>query len=152
MTDRELLEQLVKLRKSDKLRRKNAQRERSDLSDYLVAAEIASRYLHDAYGVSPDQWACRSELLHEFDKMGLSIAKGDDAYLLRKAALKLRKSRALRPELLQRVTDWDLVMKTYQLADLEAQLPTVPRGPVFTSFAMTQDTCTLAKRRIFGSG
>lgn len=129
MTDREILEQLIKLRKSDKLDVKTTQRERSDLSDYLIAAEIASRYLHDAYGVSPDQWLIDPKLLQEFDELGLSIAKGDDSYLLRKAALKLRKSRSLRPELLQRVTDWDLVIETYQLADLEDKLPTIPEGP-----------------------
>lgn len=129
MTDREVFEQLVKLRKSDKLDVKTTQREKSDMSDYLVAAEIASRYLHDAYGVSPDQWLVDPKLLQEFDQMGLSITEGDDSYLLRKAALKLRKSRSLRPELLQRVTDWDLVIRTYQLADLENNLSTLSEGP-----------------------
>ena len=129
MTDREVFEQLVKLRKSDKLDVKTTQSVRNDLSDYLVAAEIASRYLYDAYGVSPDQWLIDPKLLQEFDQMGLSIAKGADSYLLRKAALKLRKSRSLRPELLQRVTDWDLVIKTYQLADLENNLSTLSEGP-----------------------
>ncbi|MFN7874471.1 MAG: protoporphyrinogen oxidase [Pirellula sp.] len=129
MTDREVFERLVKLRKSDKLDVKTTQSVRSDLSDYLVAAEIASRYLYDAYGVSSDQWLIDPKLLQEFDQTGLSIAKGDDSYLLRKAALKLRKSRSLRPELLQRVTDWDLVIKTYQLADLENNLLTLSEGP-----------------------
>ncbi|MCU0711719.1 MAG: protoporphyrinogen oxidase [Pirellula sp.] len=128
-TDREILEQLVKLRKSNKLNVETTQRERSDLSDYLVSAEIASRYMHDAHGVSPDQWLVDPELLREFDKMGLSIANTENTYLLRKAALKLRKSRSLRPELLQRVTDWDLEIETHSLGELKEKLATISESP-----------------------
>jgi oxygen-dependent protoporphyrinogen oxidase len=129
VSDRQLLEQLVKLRKSDKLNVETTRSERSDLSDYLVSAEIASRFMHDAHGVSPDQWLVDPYLLREFDKIGLSIANSEDAYLLRKAALKLRKSRSLKPELLQRVTDWDLVLETYPLKKLEERLSQIAESP-----------------------
>jgi predicted GIY-YIG superfamily endonuclease len=85
--------------------------------------------MHDAHGVSPDQWLVDPELLREFDKMGLSIANTENTYLLRKAALKLRKSRSLRPELLQRVTDWDLEIETHSLGELKEKLATISESP-----------------------
>lgn len=129
VSDRQLLEQLVKLRKSNKLNVETTRSETSELSDYLVAAEIASRLMQDAYSVSPDQWLVDPDLLREFDKIGLPIANSENAYLLRKAAIKLRKSRSLRPELLQRVTEWDLVIETYPLPELEEKLPQISESP-----------------------
>jgi oxygen-dependent protoporphyrinogen oxidase len=134
VTDRELLEQLVRLRKSKKLDVATTRSERSDVSEYLVAAEIASRLMNDSYGVSPDHWLVDPELVQEFDKMAQSVLKESvlkdgESYLLRKAALRLRKSRALRPELLQRVTDWEVTIEIRDLADLRTKLDDVSDGP-----------------------
>jgi protoporphyrinogen/coproporphyrinogen III oxidase len=128
-TDKELFERLVQLRKGNKLQIKSTKSQTSDVSDYLVGAEIASRLMHDRYGVSSDQWLVDPELLAKFDEIGLPIVGDSNSYLLRKAALKLRKSRSLRPELLQRVTDWHVTIQEMPLTEAAESLSQIPESP-----------------------
>jgi oxygen-dependent protoporphyrinogen oxidase len=128
-SEKELLQRLVQLRKSDKLDVKSTRRADSDVDDFLIAAEIASRLMHDRYSISSDQWLVDPSLLQEFDSIGLAIADSKDSYSLRKAALKLRKSRALKPELLQRVTDWHVTIHEVPIREAMENLDAISEQP-----------------------
>jgi oxygen-dependent protoporphyrinogen oxidase len=129
VSDKSLLVRLVQLRKSNKLSIKATKSRDSDVTDFLVAAEIACRLMHDQHGVTSDQILCDPDLLKRFDEIGLSIVGGSDTYLLRKAALKLRKSSSLRPELLQRVTDWHVTIQEMPLSEATEGLEQIPESP-----------------------
>ena len=128
-SDKELLQRLVQLRKSDKLDIQSTRRSDSDVDEYLVAAEIASRLMYDRYSISSDQWLVDPAQLKEFDSIGLAIANSNDAYSLRKAALKLRKSRALKPEFLQRVTDWHATIHEMPIGEVMENLDAISEQP-----------------------
>ena len=124
---------LLNLRKAGSLGSVVTRRRRDAHDDYLHAAEIAARLMHDQHRLTMDRVVCDPVRRAEFDRIALSIARGpaqaktdpfilspdpganvtakppepvDLAYRLRKAALRLRKSRQLRPELVLRVADW----------------------------------------------
>jgi predicted GIY-YIG superfamily endonuclease len=97
--------------------------------DYLHASEIAARHMEDKYKLSIDQVLCDPEKRREFDAMAQGIAPDVSNYLLRKAALKLRKNRQLRPELIKRVTDWGTVIATHTAEQLRENPDLIPRLP-----------------------
>jgi GIY-YIG catalytic domain-containing protein len=65
----------------------------------------------------------------EFDAIAQGITPGVSTYLLRKAALKLRKNRQLQPELIKRVADWGTTVVTYPAEQLRENLDIIPRLP-----------------------
>lgn len=71
--------------------------------DYLHASEIAARIMEDKYNMNIDRVMCDYKLRSEFDQLAKSIVPGYSEYEYRKAALKLRKTGKLKPELLKRV-------------------------------------------------
>jgi hypothetical protein len=66
--------------------------------DYLFASEIAIRYLERRDGVTLDDVICSPLLAAEFDALAARISPGFCPLRYRWAALKLRKTRRLRPE------------------------------------------------------
>jgi len=103
--------------------------ERKRHDSYAHAAEIAARHVEDKYEVTIDHVLCDPDLRREFDSVALQITPNVDTYLLRKAALGLRKKRKLRPELIKRVADWGSVVEKHAAADLLEDLDLIPRKP-----------------------
>jgi hypothetical protein len=97
--------------------------------DYLHASEIAARHMEDKHQRSIDQVLCDPDLRREFDALAQAIAPGVATYLLRKAALKLRKNRQLKPELIKRIADWGKTVSTHTAEELLADLDMIPRLP-----------------------
>ncbi len=128
LQERQALEQLMRLRKSGKLEMKTTQRDSRDLSDVLVASEIAARHIQDLFGVHPDAILTHPEVRNEFDKVAQSVDPKASAYALRKGALRLRKSRELRPELTLRVTDWKRTIETMDLPTAKARVADFPKA------------------------
>jgi len=104
-------------------------KQRHKHDDYVHASEIAARHMEDTHGFSIDQILCNPETRRGFDAVSQSIAPGVTTYLLRKAALKLRKNRQLRPELIKRVADWGTTIITYGADQLRTNPDLIPRLP-----------------------
>jgi len=96
---------------------------------YGHAAEIAARYAEDRYDMSIDRILCDPDLRREFDSTAHEVVPDVESYLLRKAALALRKKRKLRPELIKRVADWGRSVQKYSATELLANLDLIPRKP-----------------------
>lgn len=118
---------LLKLRKSGKLNVKTVRSRREDVSEIIDTAEIAIRTVLDRHGVSIDQVLCDPELRLELQSEAETISPGVVPRLVRKAVLKLRKVRRLRPELVLRVAQWQTEVRTESVADLV--LEAVPESP-----------------------
>jgi hypothetical protein len=120
--ERSALLHLLKLRKAGKLTVRATQRGDPVDESVMPAAEIAARVVTDRHRVTSDTMLAdpiyRDELQHEAEL----ISPGIDAYSVRKAVLSLRKRRALRPELVLKVADWDRVLRTRSLAELRGDL------------------------------
>ncbi|NQT17098.1 MAG: GIY-YIG nuclease family protein [Planctomycetes bacterium] len=102
---------------------------RQKYDPYAHAAEIAARYVEDKHDTSIDRVLCDPALRREFDSSASQIVPDVDSYLLRKAALALRKKRKLRPELIKRVADWGTVVEKYSATELLEDLNLIPRTP-----------------------
>jgi hypothetical protein len=97
--------------------------------EYLHASEIAARHMEDKHKLSIDQILFDPEKRREFDAIAQGVAPGVSNYLLRKAALKLRKARQLRPELIKKVADWGTVVTTHTAEQLRECPDLIPRLP-----------------------
>ena len=98
---------LMNLRKAGKLSDiKSTKRRRDRHDEYFHAAEIAARHMYDKYKLTTDRVLCDPKHRKEFDKVAHAVTPDVSAYLLRKAALGLRKARRLRPELVIQIADW----------------------------------------------
>jgi len=102
---------------------------RDNHDDYIHASEIAARHMEDQHDLTIDQVLCDPTTRHEFDSIAQSIAPGVSTYLLRKAALKLRKNHQLKPELIKRVADWGRTIVTYPAKQLQERPDLIPRLP-----------------------
>ena len=121
---------LLHLRKAGSRLPKSTRRgERQAAESVLTAAEIAARQLQDELDCHTDMILVDAAARAKFDEFAKSIAPDSDAYALRKAAIQLRKTRRLEPELLSRVTDWERTIREAPLADVRATLSTVSEGP-----------------------
>jgi site-specific DNA-methyltransferase (adenine-specific) len=74
-----------------------------DDSGYCHASEIAARFLEKRDSTTLDRIICDPTRAAEFDSLAADIAAGYSSLEYRWAALKLRKTRVLRPELLSRI-------------------------------------------------
>lgn len=97
--------------------------------DYLHAAEIAARQMEDKHGLTIDRVLCDPDRRGEFDSIAREIHSEVDLYLLRKAALNLRKNRQFRPELIKRIADWGQVVSSHTAESLIERSGLVPRSP-----------------------
>jgi hypothetical protein len=104
-------------------------RRRDRHDKYIHASEIAARHMEDSHGLTIDRVLCDPNLRARFDVIARGIAPDVSTYLLRKAALKLRKNRRLKPELLKRVADWGKRVLTYPAERLLQNPDLIPRLP-----------------------
>lgn len=124
-----LFETLLRVRKGGRLKIRATERERTSLEDFTIAAEISARRMADEKKVHFDQILCDPELLKVFDKLAIELSPNTDAYLLRKAALRLRKSRQLQPELVIQASDWKVNISEYTFDELTSHLPETTTRP-----------------------
>lgn len=128
---------LLRLRKQGRLhvpttRRASPAAEDPAIEAYLHLAEIAARTIADQHGAHMDHILADRRLLQLFDQQAMALAQAIPEirpYLLRRAALQLRKRRQLRPELIARVTDWGRVVTVHSLTDLVSDPGVIPTGP-----------------------
>lgn len=120
---------LISLRKQGKLGRVTRKRKHANHDDYLHAAEIAARHVYDKYNKTVDRAFCDPELRRTFDAIACEVAPDVSNYLLRKAALKLRKNRQLKPELVPRVASWGKRVLSFPADDIVDDPNLVPRAP-----------------------
>jgi len=127
--EKQLFETLLRVRKGGRLEKRSTRSERVSVEDYTIAAEIAARRVGDERKVHFDEILCDPELLNRFDRIAGELSPEAENYLLRKAALRLRKSRQLRPELAVQANDWKVRIRDYTLDELTAQLSQVTSRP-----------------------
>jgi hypothetical protein len=128
-TDFECNWTLFKVRKSAGLGRVARRGPKEEYGDILHAAEIAARQMEDKHGLTIDRVFCQLGFRQEFDDIASKVAPGVSAYLLRKAAFKLRKGRQLKPELIKRVADWGRTVRSHSVEELTENLELLPRNP-----------------------
>lgn len=92
-------------------------------------AEIAARRLQDETGQHSDAILVSEEAREKFDQITQRISSDCPPYLARKAAIRLRKTRKLEPELLARVTDWKHEIYDFQLQKLASDVQQIPERP-----------------------
>ena len=133
VADREFNWMLLNLRKAGQLDVPVTRRAPSQHAAYRHAAEIAARRIEDRHRQNIDRALCDPALRHEFDTAAQQPAPDTPAYRLRKAALGLRKSRRLRPELVVRVADWQRSVLSFPVAALDLeQVPELPGVYLFS--------------------
>ncbi len=128
-TARDLNWALVNLRKAGKLNVPTTRRGEPADAGLEPLAEIAARTLQDRYEISTDEIFCDPDKRTEFDEIARQSDPEIEVNSLRKAALRLRKARQLRPELITRIADWGRKVTEYTAADLAADLTLVPAEP-----------------------
>ncbi len=130
---RDTLLRLMSLRKAGKIEVKATKRGRTAAPELAHVAEIAARSVLDQYPVSTDTLLCDPRLRHQLQIAATGIvhqavavevpaAQPPDGYSIRKHLLRLRKTRQLRPELVQRVADWDRTIASFTVDELTAAL------------------------------
>jgi len=123
----ETLLRLISLRKAGKLAAKSDKRGRTIDDEIVPIAEIAARSVLDQHKVSSDELLCDPRLRTQLQTAADSISKDLDPYSLRKAILRLRKTRQLRPELVLRIVDWDRSIEVFTHQELEEALKSSDR-------------------------
>jgi predicted GIY-YIG superfamily endonuclease len=129
LTEQECNWRLMSMRKQGKLGQVASKRERVNHDDYLHASEIAARLIYDKHQVSVDRALCHPAYRKEFDTIAKSVAPDIWRYLLRKAALKLRKNRQLKPELVPRIASWGREILVLAVEQVIRNPSSVPRKP-----------------------
>lgn len=95
---------LLNLRKRGELRGlKSLRTSFPNQTEYTFAAEIAVRFLERLHHVTLDDIMCDPRLVEEFDSRASQVCPGASLLQYRWAALNLRKTQKLKPELLARV-------------------------------------------------
>lgn len=126
---------LLNLRKSGKLGPVVTKRRYTKHDDHTYAAEIAARQVCQKHDLALDRVLCNPKTRKEFDHIAKSAAPDVDPYLLRKAAVGLRKARRLRPQLVADVSKWDQKITTHradQLIKSPANIPSRPGVYIFS--------------------
>jgi hypothetical protein len=124
---------LLSLRKAGKLPAIASKRGRAVDDSLIPIAEIAARSVLDESGASSDELLCDPRLRSQLHSLALSIDPMADSYAIRKAVLRLRKTRQLRPELTLRVADWDRVIEVHSLEQLTTALENADAGNTISS-------------------
>ena len=122
---------LLNLRKAGKLTSKATKRAaaRRDEDQYRFAAEIAMRSLQDRFQYSSDRILADPILRKEFGRVAGAILPDVEPYDLRKAALRLRKTRKLKPELILRIADWGRKIEKHPANELSKNTSKIPEKP-----------------------
>jgi site-specific DNA-methyltransferase (adenine-specific) len=117
---------LLNLRKQGELRGLNSNSTSfSNEDEYRFAAEMAARFIERRDGVTLDDLICDPDLAGEFDELASRLAPGYSSIEYRWAALNLRKSKQLEPEILSRVVGSQIV-RNFRVANLD--LSVIPRS------------------------
>ncbi len=129
--ERRVLLDLLRLRKTGKLTAKATRRGPRVKPEVASVAEIAVRVVADRHRATIDTILADPGLRKELQSEAEAIQPKVDAYSVRKSVLQLRKKRALKPELVLRVADWDREVRTASLSELRTQLKAgqVPKQP-----------------------
>lgn len=127
--ERDILLRLLRLRKAGKLLPKATRRGETIDAQCSPIAEIAARVVVDRHRVTSDTMLADPRLRSELQAEAEKISPKVDPYAIRKSVLQLRKKRALKPELVLQVAQWDREVKTYALEELRSELE---RGGVAT--------------------
>ncbi len=120
-TEADLNWRLMNLRKAGKLKTKTTRTSSTDTTPVRHVAEIVTRSVVDKHQCSIDRLMCDPELRLEFDDAAKAIDDSLDAYSVRKAAFRLRKTRKLRPELITRIADWGRVVSLHSIDEILAE-------------------------------
>ncbi|SMP65502.1 GIY-YIG catalytic domain-containing protein [Neorhodopirellula lusitana] len=119
--------ELLKLRKRGRLDVPTTRTRREDISAIADTAEIAIRTVLDRNDVSIDRVLCDPRLRDEVQAEAEKLVPGVSDRLIRKAVLRLRKVRRLRPELVLRVAQWEKEVVTMPVIGLN--LDVIPHAP-----------------------
>lgn len=131
----ELNRRLLGLRKSGKLGRVTSVRiPLKDYDEYSHAAEIAARCMEDRYDLTVDRIFCDPARRAEFDAIAASIAPWFTPYQYRRAALRLRKNRQLRPEPMKRLEAFRADVSIEDASVYEADPDLIPALPGIYTF------------------
>jgi hypothetical protein len=120
---------LLNLRKAGNLHVKATRRDDQPEADASHVAEIAARSMQDKHEISIDAVMADPDHRREFDELAQRIDPEIESYAIRKAALRLRKTRNLRPELITRIADWDRQILELTAAEAAADLKRLPENP-----------------------
>ncbi len=101
------------------------------VDDFRFAAEISARYMEKEYKLKLDDILCDPDLANEFDNHANEIAPGFSSLQYRWAALNLRKTRKLRPEIVSQILDCDQITLGPIARTNPNELPTAPGVYVF---------------------
>ena len=136
----QLAKRLLNLRKQGKLAGRKSTRTSFDDREYRFAAEIAIRHLERTKQVTLDQVLCSPDLLSDFDKLCADLSPGFSALQYRWAALSLRKSRSIAPEIMGQVIQAEEVQLLHcHTLDVDA----VTNAPGLYIFFNTENNETL---------
>jgi len=117
---RELNRALLNLRKRGLMAgRKSKRTTFADESDYRFAAEIAARFLERRDGVTLDEVICDPQRASEFDQWPPGLRRGTRVCGTVWAALNMRKSSRLKPELLARVAS-PVAVRSYRVDEIDS--------------------------------
>jgi len=105
-----------------------------DDDSYRYASELAIRFLERRDGVTLDDVICDPEFAAEFDKLAAQVSPGFSSFEYRWAALRLRKTSRLRPEILARAVASQQVL-LFQVATLD--LTSIPAAAGLYLFSET---------------
>ncbi len=128
-SEQELNWTLLNLRKAGKLGIKATQSNNESYDDVEHLAEIAARSVQDKYQISTDAIMADPKYKSEFDAIALGIDPSLETYQVRKCALRLRKARQLRPELITRIADWNREVEEFSAAEVAIDLGLIPEKP-----------------------
>ncbi len=128
---RSALLSLLRLRKSGKLTVPATKRGNPVDPAVHSIAEIAARAVTDRHRITTDVMLVDPDFRGELQREAELISPGIDPYSVRKSVLSLRKKRALRPELVLQVAQWDRKVMTQSLAELRhglaaGEIPSLP--------------------------
>ena len=126
-SDATLNRALLNLRKKGDLRGLKSKRSSFlNEGEYRFAAEIAARFIERRDGLTLDEILCDPLLAKEFDSLAASVSPGFTSAQYRWAALNLRKTTRLSPDLLSRVIG---LQNAYNLRVSDLELGSVPLAP-----------------------
>ncbi|WDQ18775.1 GIY-YIG nuclease family protein [Rhodopirellula sp. P2] len=127
---RAALRALLQLRKRGDLNVPTTQRSSptsASINAAIPTAEIAIRTVLDRHDAMIDDVLCDPKMRMELQQEAERLSKNISAETVRRAVLRLRKSRRLRPELVLRVADWDRTVTTHPMKELDLEsLPNTP--------------------------
>ena len=128
-TEQELNWALLNLRKAGKLGIKATQFNNESYDDVVHLAEIAARSVQDKFQISTDAIMADPKYKKEFDTIAAGIDPSVEAYPIRKCALRLRKARHLKPELITRIADWNREVLEFSAAKVALDGELIPENP-----------------------